>query len=283
MEILGGPEDQQDPQGNATYLIWYQNSEARPRTYNMYASADGGATKFRLNRTRTTGFTGDLDQDGTEAIYQEIRRGQSNIQIIDLASRARSNPPAGINTRQWEWAPRLSDEFILFEREFPRTDRSRLILFDRNAQTNATLLDVHTRIWIYPYDVGSQYASWEREDNTGWSAWIYDIVAETKTRIPTVNNQLQYAPVVDELHWNVYWVRSGRGNCGNNVRILRAPVSSLDTPTVVATMPDGVDVWTQSLEQNVADGRIDLLFTRYRCRNNQGDLYEVQGVDTLGP
>jgi hypothetical protein len=62
-----------------------------------------------------------------------------------------------------------------------------------------------------------------------------------------------------------------------------APLASLDAPVVITTMPDGIDVWTMSLEQDAVDARLDLLFTRFRCGPYQGDLYELQGVDDLVP
>jgi hypothetical protein len=281
--ILAGPEDQTDPQGNGTFLLWSQNSQARPNRYNVYASMDGGDTRFRVNRPGTQTGTGDVNQEGSEAIYQEIDRGRSDLQMIDLVTSDRSDLPAGVNTRAVEWAPRLSDGYILFERDTPRTDRRLLILYDRVAQTKTILADVNrNRVWLYPYEVGSQYASWERFDGRRWTAWIRDIEAGTDTRIPTVNRRAQYGPVVDEVNGYAYWVRSA-GGCGNNVRILKAPLTSLDAPTVIATMPDRVDVWTMSLEQDAANARLDLLFTRRRCGPSQGDLFEVQGVDDLMP
>jgi hypothetical protein len=280
VNMVSGPEDQQDPRGNGMYLLWRQNSTARPSRYNAYASDDGGATRFKLNRAGTRGFMGDVVQGGTEAIYQEIGNG-SNIQLIDLATRDRSDPPPGINTTAWEWAPRLSSEFILFLRDKPRTDRTLLILHDRVAGTNETLLDVNmNRVSLYPYHVGSDYATWERFDGERWTAWIYDIAAGTKSAIPTVNRRAQYGPVVDELNRNAYWVR-GTNGCGRSVRILRAPLSSLGSPVTMATMPDGIDVWTMSLEQDTVNARMDLLFTRMRCGLRQGDVYELQGVDDL--
>lgn len=284
VKILAGPEDQQDPRGNGTYLLWDQNSEAKPGRYNVFASDDGGASSFRVNRRGTRGFTGDVRQDANEAIYQEVDEGRSDLQMIDLASRQRSDPPAGINTRNWEWSPRLSADYILFIRDVARTSRRLLILYDRGARTKTTLVDVpRKRVWLYAYHVGSAYVTWERADADGWSAWIYDIAGGTKTRIPTVGGRGQYGPVVDEINGNAYWVRSGAGDCGHNVRILEAPLTALDAPTVVATMPDGVDVWTMSLEEDSANARMDLLFTRFKCRSSQGDLYELQGVDDLLP
>jgi hypothetical protein len=280
VNVLSGPASEQDPHGNGTYLLWYQNSTAYPRRYNVYASDDAGATRFKLNRAGTRGYTGDVVQGGTEAIYQEVGNS-SNIQLIDLATRIRSDPPAGINTAAWEWAPRLSNDYILFQRDKLGTRRRLLILHDRLAGSNLTLVDANMdRVWLYPYHVGTTYATWERLGADRWTAWIYEIATTERTSIPTANARAQYAPVVDEINGNAYWVRGGN-NCGGNVRILRAPLSSLGSPEVITTLPAGIDAYTLSLEQDTANARMDLLFTRVRCAVHKSDIYEVQGVDDL--
>jgi hypothetical protein len=280
-KILGGPGLQEDPAGNGTYLGWSENSQAHPGRYNAYSSDDRGQTKQRVNRAGTRGFFGDIDQDSAEAIYQEVSHGQSDIQMIDLATRVRTDPPSGINTSVWEWNPNSSDQYILFQRDINQTDRRQLILFDRVGQSSSTLLDVNLRTWVYGYDVGASYATWETLANRHWNAWIYDIAGQTKLRIPTISSRPQWAPVVDEVHGNAYWVRGARNGCGQHVRVLEAPLSSLSTPTVVAELPAGVDAYTLSLEYDTANSRVDLLFERVTCRPFRADLYEFQGVDTL--
>jgi hypothetical protein len=118
IKILGGPTNQVEPNANANYLVWAENSIAYPNTYNAFEQAlpVGSHQTFQMNQVGTQGFTGAIDGESTSAIYQQVQHGNSDIKFFDLALHNRSSAPAGINTRLWEWAPSVSTGFIEFGR-----------------------------------------------------------------------------------------------------------------------------------------------------------------------
>jgi hypothetical protein len=292
--ILTGPENQYGVHGNGTHVGWTSNTQNAPNRYHAFASADGGVTRFRLDGPgNTRGYFGDLSDDGLgppvqpqTALFQQVTFGptQSDLYWYDLVGRTPTRA-AEIDTNQWEWAGRFSDAFILFLRDNLNQGRSRLVLFDRTGtDPPLTLADVpFGGPLVLPGDVGDRYATWTTCTVRACNAMIYDTAGPTRRRITLPANRDQYAPVVDELNGVVYWVRSKHA-CGATVRILSAPVAGpFDAPTVVATLPAGVDTdLAMSLRYTGATtgDPIDLLFTRWRCGPAQGDLFQLPGVAT---
>jgi len=279
--ILGGPEYQLYANSNGTYLGWTQNSTGRPRAFHAYVSIDSGQTKNRINPPGTQGWFGDIDNDSNEAVYQQTDGAVSDLYVVpDVSDPSVQTGLAVPNTTKWEWQPRLSDEYVMFAREYPRLDANRLFLYDRDTQGLTLLRELSFRHSLFAGDVGSLYATWTTCRRT-CAAWIYTIDTQELTRIPTVNGKHQYAPVVDEVHGTAYWVRSG-DTCGQNVGIWTAPLDSLSTPTRIGALPRGIDTeWKASLEYDTVNGRIDFIFPRYNCRRGDANIYELQGVDTL--
>ena len=280
-KILGGPRYQYLPYSNVTYLGWTQNTARNPGKFQPYVSDDGGATRTKLNEASTTGFFGDIDTDTNEVIYQQIDAGLSDIYFIDAATLIRT-PAAALNTNRWEWGAKLSDTYILFTRDIPAKNKRLLLLYDRVLDVTKLIREYRwTRVYVWTSDVGSAYATWTTCDRSNCYAWWYDIVAGTREKIPTLNDRPQYAPVIDEIHGNAYWMRSGNA-CGVNVGFWKAPLTSLAAPTKIAALPSGIDTdWRMSLEYDSVGGQIDLLFARYDCATEASDLYELPGVDTI--
>ncbi len=281
VEILGGPRYQYLPYSNVTYLGWTQNSARNPGRFHPVVSDDDGATWTRINEAGTTGFFGDIATDTNEVIYQQIDAGVSDLYFIDAATMIRT-PADALNTNRWEWGAKLSDAHILFTRDLPAKDKRLLLLYDRDLDMT-TLIKAYrwSRVDVWTGDVGSAYATWTTCNRSNCYAWWYEIAAGTREKIPTLNDRPQYAPVIDEIHANAYWVRSGNA-CGVNVGIWKAPLTSLGTPTKIAALPSGIDTdWRMSLEYDSVGGRIDLLFARYDCAADGSDLYELRGVGTI--
>jgi hypothetical protein len=281
VEILGGPRYQHLPYSNVAYLGWTQNTARNPGKFQPFVSDDGGATRTKLNEAGTTGFFGDIDTDSNEIIYQQVDAGASDLYFIGAASLVRT-PADAINSNRWEWGAKLSDTHILFTRDLPAKDKRLLLLYDR-VGGSTTLIQTYrwSRVDVWTGDVGSAYATWTTCNRSNCYAWWYDIAAVTKAKIPTLNDRPQYAPVIDEMHANAYWVRSGNA-CGVNVGIWKAPLASLGAPTKIADLDPAIDTdWRMSLEYDSVGGRIDLLFARYDCALEGSDLYELPGVDTI--
>jgi hypothetical protein len=274
--IIAGRPDQLLPSVNDTYLIWTQDSEAFPNRFHAYAKLRGTAEIFRLNPAGTRGWTGGIDPDQDRAIYQQIDGQASDLYTIDLGTLRRSKLPTPINTARWEWGPRISNAFYLFARDASLT--TTLFLYDRSTKTMAKLVSRDlTRYHTVPGAVGERYATWSVCGPLTCSAFIHDTETDRTRRIPAPPGKARYAPVVHETEGMVYFVRSGR-TCGSAVRIMRLPVTDLGAPLVgLVTLPDGVDVdFQMSLEE--VGGKVDLWFSRFRCRPQQGDIYRLRGV-----
>lgn len=255
------------PSADSEHLAWSQATRRSPR-YQLYMQRSG-QPKVRVNRARTQGFSGGFD--GETFVYQETRGTQSNLHFYDVANGGRSAPPAGVNTRHWEWHPTVSGEWLLFGR-INTAARVDLVLL-RNLVTGETRRLGRLR-WgrgtiAEPGQVSGNYAVWYR-CTPACDVFLYDIAAGTTTRIPNPNRRQQYDPSVTS-DGTVYFVRSGRG-CGTSVRLVRHPLGG--PSRALASLGAGRDSFhTYALEND--DGTTSLFFDRVRCRTGAFDVLKV--------
>jgi hypothetical protein len=131
--LLGRPgAGEYQPVEGDEFIAWQQNSRAHPRHYDVYARPLGGGEKFKVNAPSTNGANGEID--GDRLVYQQFKRGASDLKFFDLSSKGRSNPPRRVNTDQWEYWPSLSGRWLLFGRLYASGTR-RIILFDLSTNT----------------------------------------------------------------------------------------------------------------------------------------------------
>jgi hypothetical protein len=222
-----------------------------------------------VNRARTHGFSGGFE--GETFVYQEVRGRQSNLVFYDLAGGGRSAPPAGVNTRQWEWHPTISGDWLLFGRQ-SFAARADLVLL-RNLVTGEnrrlSRLAWGRRTLAEPGQVSGNYAVWFRCTPL-CNVFLYDIAAGSTAKIPNPSRRQQYDPSVTD-DGTVYFLRSGRG-CGNSVRLVRHPLGG--PSRVLASLGAGRDSGhTYALEND--DGTTTVLFDRVRCSNGARDILKV--------
>lgn len=282
VKVIGGPEQQFFPFVNDTYVVWTQNSEARPGRYNAYADELAAlGNRVKLNEKGTRGYTGGLDPGTNRAIYQQADGDRSTLYWFNLDTKARTKV-AGVNTRKgWEWAPRVSTSHILFQRDDLR-GHSTMLLYDRtDGSVMALKTTDYNRAFMIAGAVGEQYASWTI-CAASCNAFIYEIATDITRKLALPKGKHQYAPVVDEDRGSVYFTRSGNG-CGVNVRIMRRPVDDLSAPAeTIVSLPDNKDTgWTIALHVDVANARVDGWFEYYHCGSRQGDIWEAQELDVL--
>jgi hypothetical protein len=255
------------PSADAEHLAWSQATR-RSRGYQLYMQRSG-EPKVRVNRPRTQGYSGGFD--GETFVYQEVRGMRSNLQFYDVGDGGRSAPPAGVNTRHWEWHPTVSGDWLLFGRSNGAA-RVDLVLL-RNLATGETRrlgrLRWGRRTIAEPGQVNGNYAVWYR-CTPACDVFLYDIAAGTTTRIPNPNRRQQYDPSVTS-DGTVYFVRSGRG-CGASVRLVRHPIGG--PSKVLATLGSGRDSFhTYALEND--DGTTSLFFDRVRCSTGAFDVLKL--------
>ncbi len=289
VRVIGGKAQQSGGYANSTWVAWTSraNSTRAQSVSNAFAMPIAGGTAIQLNAANTQGFTGGFDPGTNTVIYQQVelsaRTNASDLYFYDLDTQTRT-PVPGVNTKRWEWGPRISAGYILFDVDYRKNRRWRTAveLYDRSATTTVRLASWSVRRYYVPTGaVGERYATWTLCSLT-CSAYVYDIVTATTTVIPTRNGRPQYAPVVDETNDRVYFVRSGTGGCGRHVVMLRLPVADLSaTPTRIVAMPDGVDVDNPMSLTPSAENGIDLLFSRIVCRTSNIDVYELPDVGSV--
>jgi hypothetical protein len=278
-KVLGGPQDQLLPAVNGTYLTWTESSEASPNRYHAFARVRATGDRFRLNPSGTRGYSGGIDPDQHRAIYQRIDGTRSDLYLVNLVTRAQTKLPEPVNTTKSEWGPRISNRYVLFARDTAL--QTTIWLWDRVDKTIEQLAGYDfARVYASPAAVGERFATWSVCGPLTCNAWIHDTELDTTTRVPASDGLARYAPIVDEVEGQVYFVRSGQ-RCGANVRIMRVPVDDLGAAQVTLTaLPAGVDVGFTLWIVRPA-GQVDLWFSRFRCGPQQGDLYRLRDVGTV--
>ena len=255
------------PSADAQHLAWSQATRRSPR-YQLYMQRSG-EPRVRVNRPRTEGFSGGFE--GETFVYQEVRARQSNLQFYDVEGGGRSAPPAGVNTRHWEWRPTVSGDWLLFGRSNSAARVDRVLL--RNLVTGETRqigrLRWGRRTIAESGQVSGNYAVWYR-CTPACDVFLYDIAARTTTRIPNPGRRQQYGPSVTS-DGTVYFVRSGRG-CGASVRLVRHPLGG--PSKVLAAVGAGRDSFnTYALEND--DGTTTFFFDRVRCSTAAFDVLKL--------
>ncbi len=287
VEVIGGKAQQSLGFANATRVAWTSraNSMQAQTLSNAFARPIAGGSRVQLNARNTQGFTGGFDPGTNTVIYQQIdlSTNRSDLYFYDLDTNTRT-AVTEVNTKWWEWGPRISTGYILFDLDYRNNGswRTAIELYDRTAATTTRLGSWRTSKFNAPTaSVGETYATWTL-CSTSCSAYIHDIATATTSVIPTKNGRPEQGAVVDETNARVYYVRSASMSCGRKVVMLRLPVADLSqTPTRIVAMPDGIDMDALSLAPNTMTVGVDLLFSRIVCRNSNEDVYEVADVSSM--
>jgi hypothetical protein len=251
------------------YFAWTQNSVAHPWRNNAFLKR-GAEARVKLN-TVGHGYLGGID--APLVVYQQVYRGQSNLKIYNADTHARSNPPAGVNTSDWEWEPSISGDWLLYGRQDNQTNTQWVYLRSLSSMTEVKLDE--GLAFRQAGQVSGDYAVWTRCDGA-CGVVRREITAAVDTVLPKpAATTYQYAAAVTSAGV-VYVARSGRGCGSGGVKIVRyfGP-SDPATGTVIASLGTGRDMWSAYVREN-ADGSVDVFYDRYGCRSNVRDIYRVR-------
>ena len=254
--------------GDAGYLAWSQNSAAKPKHYDAFMSLSG-APKLMVNATGTSGYNGGID--GTTLVYQQVRRGQSDLRLFDLVTQQRSIP-GGVNTPQWEWRPSISGQWLMFGRENLRTRpvKTRVLLY--NTATSQTITLVDTAGLSEPGQVNGDYAVYTHCGRVTCNVFRYQISTGQRVKMPNaLSRRVQYAPSVS-ADGTVYYA-SSRFTCGNDVRIRRFVVGDASA-SLMTLLPAGRDIHT-TYADDMSDGTTRVLHDRASCKGSSNDIFQV--------
>ena len=257
---------------NDTYLAFTRNSTSHPKDFALYLQARAGGPVTRVNPEKSRGFPGSID--GSTLIYQQVTNGQSDIKMYDIGTQARSNPPAGFNTTEWELSPTMTPDWIFFLRSGHNADKA--ILYDRHGGTFQQIDSVNWNrsgtAYMFAARVNGNYAVWTRCTSAKvCRVKVRNLLTSTTTTIPTPTGKLDYASSVG-TDGTVYLIRSGSA-CGAGVR-LRA-ISPTGDDTLLVQFSSGVDVTETDVHSTGTSDEV--LYGKYRCSagSSHADLYQV--------
>jgi hypothetical protein len=281
--VKGGAGDQSQPTVNGTTLGYSANSSARPRHYDAFVEPIAGGARTKVNAPRSVGFMGHFSNDVSgQLIFQQIK-AYSDVMLYDVDTGTRTQPPAGVNTRLWEWSPSMSPGFLFFGRNSFRTRTSpwKVVLFNRGTQASKVLDSVTYRCQcIWPGQVTDEYATWTKCTNA-CNVWYYDIVnGGAPAKVPNPEGRIQYYGGASEDSGSIYYASAGPGStCGNDLYLMRwNPVlggaATMVTPVTGGDIADPMYVY--------ADGtNDDVYLSRGRCTDSfPKDIFKVEQADT---
>lgn len=276
--VVTGTVDQWGPGAKGDEWIGWSQF-VRPEVTAHIRRQDGSDHRAIRRRADRHTYFGAFDPSAERALFQEARFN-SNLFFYRIDTGGFTPPPAGINTDRWEWAPDMSDSFILFGRNrFTSRDAPwKVILYDRAAETFRLLDSAPNRCQcIWPETVNDRYATWTKCQGR-CNVFVFDTLTLERTRIPNPDRQ-QYAIATTE-DGQVYFVRSGN-TCGANVRILRQAIDLLTPAEAIYAFPAGTDLRYRLHLVEGVDGNDDLYFDRLACsdRRFRGNIYRLRDVN----
>ncbi|MGH2656330.1 MAG: TolB family protein [Actinomycetota bacterium] len=263
------PAGEFQPARGPNHFAWEQNTKAQPNHYDVLAQADGGGP-VRVNRGRTNAAMGGID--GEMLVYQQYRKGKSDLFLYSLTTGARSRLPKRVNSRLWEYWPSISQPWLLFGRwKMPKGARQ-LILHNLGTGEQRVLHRVGSRkAFIDPGQVNGDFVVWSTCPAKG-RCQVYRYQISSGTRVQLGNpGSFQRAPSVAP-DGTVFLSRGAKG-CGASVRIIK--VSTDGTQTVLTQFPEGLDS-RDTFAYTEPSGVTHLYYERFACGKRTGsDIYEV--------
>ncbi len=278
VKVIDGPAYW--PSSNGTYLAWTSNATNRS---NVYVTELPNGTPERVNPAGTGAEQASFVGSSNVLVYDQWTVGsQGDIFFYDVSTGTRTEAPAAVNKpRTFEWAAMASDNYLLFMRHKWSSSgtllRRWLLLYDRNSGAMTTLETGDS--YYRPTFAGTTYVAWFVCGSVACTLHYWSASGGEQVQ-PTAGGKDQYAGWIDETMGQIYLVRSGHA-CGKKVTIRRADLGS-SASIILSTLPRGIDAGEMmSVAPNPATSHQDLYFQRWSCRNETGDIYALEGVDTV--
>jgi hypothetical protein len=267
---------------------WFAWSRSRQRTrgpYDLYAQRTGGKA-FRVARKAYAGGI-----DGTTLAYQVILGpglGNSDLRLLDLATRRAKRLPSGINTTRWECCARISGDWLMFSRARASGAGRQLILLRNLLTGEQRVLDANQakRGALRAAQLNGTYAVWSRCDPyPQCRIFRYDIGSSAATQLPVPAGQIPYAPSINQFG-TVYYAQREPG-CGNSVKLMKQRL--FDAPELIASLPRGRDVGVSYAHAPALKPPRELVtthvyFDQRTCGKDQRwDIYRIDDTERVPP
>lgn len=259
-----------NPAATDTYIAW----NVWDRKHAVVYAKQFGGSKWRVNPRGTDAWVGSID--GTTLIYQQasFSKNRSDIYSYDLSTKTRTKLGKPVSTDRWEYYPAGSGDWVMYGRYYKDGDR-KIFLYNTTTLELRQLASTSGRRWqMSPGQVSGNYAVWDKaryrkRHLVGCDVFLYDITADTTTKLSNPNARCQYGPGVNPAG-TVYFARSGFG-CGLNVVLRQLPLAG--SATTIVSLRDGYDVYSLYAVDN-GDTTTDLYYDPGRC-GHQSDIVKV--------
>jgi hypothetical protein len=273
------------PAAGEEWFAWSRSRRLTRGPFDLYAQRTDGQA-FRVGKKAYAGAI-----DGSTLAYQVILGpglGNSDLRLLDLATRRQKRLPTGVNTARWECCARISGNWLLFGRARASGTGRQLVLLRNLVTGEQRVLDANQakRGALRAAQLNGNYAVWSRCDPfPQCRIFRYDVGSGSATLLPVPPGQIPYAPSVNELG-TVYYAQRGPG-CGNSVKLMKQRL--LDAPELLVTLPPGRDVGvTYAHIATVKPPRelvkTNVYFDQRTCGKQQRwDIYRIEDTDRGPP
>ena len=174
--------------GTTQYFAWTQNSRSHRNHFDAFLTRTGDP-RVKLNATGE-GFIGGIDPPNV--VYQQVRNGQSNLKLYNADTQTRTDPPAGVNTADWEWEPSISGDWLFFARQ---TNTTQFVILHSLTTPTEVILDQGRR-FRHAGQVNGDFAAWTRCTKTTCNVVRRQISTVSDTVLQKPSTKYQYGGAV---------------------------------------------------------------------------------------
>jgi len=269
--------------GAATHIdsrrlfAWSNETGGNGDNLAAFAERNAGIVS-RISSRHTSAFVGGFDPGTDHVIYQQVRRGESDLFLYDLGARERTALKE-LNDGHWQWNPSIDTHrgaaWIVYGVNRFGSPAAKWRFYLYNGDTGErTLLDETTNRCgcLFPGTIAYPWVTWAVGDDA--TAWRYDIRSGERTPLlPTDRDE--YGATVT---WDgTAYVAQAGDRCGSRAALYR--VEPDGTPFLLHEFGDG----REGANLNVDTARHDrLYFDRRNCRTGGSDVLRLRQADVIG-
>ena len=262
--------------GSRSLFAW-SNEVGDGRRLAAFAEVNG-ARVSRISAKRTSAYVGGFDRGTDRVIYQQVRRGESDLFLYDIGAEDRS-PLKELNDGHWQWNPSVDTHrgtmWVAYgvNRFGGPAAKWRFLLYNGATGERSVLDETTNRCGcLFPGTIAYPYVTWAvGEDAT---AWRYDI--RTGERVPLFPTDRDEYGVTVTWDGTAYVAQAG-DRCGTGAKLYR--VEPDGTPFLLYGFGDGREPANLSVEWARHDR---LTFDRRNCRTGSSDILRIRRADVLG-
>lgn len=264
--------------GTRRLFAWSNESGRDGDRIVGFAETNGG-TLTRINARDTEAFVGGYDQGSDRVIFQQVRRGESDLFLYDTGSRDRV-AIAELNDGHWQWNPSIDSHrgttWIAYGVNRFGSPAAKWRFFLANMRTGErTLLDETTNRCgcLFPGTIAYPWVTWAVGDDA--TAWRYDIRTGERTQL-LPSDRDEYAVTVTPD--GTAYVAQGGDRCGAGAQLYR--VDPDGTPFLLLSFREGREAANLSVDWTGPHDRV--FFDRRKCRTGGSDIMRLRRAEVLG-